>query len=233
MVSPPGVEPANASTVNPGKGFIPQVLKAAHLVFWDFDGVVKDSIEVKTEGFRWIVRSAGTPVCDRVQRHHESNGGMSRFDKIPLYLTWADMPASAEPVHKACVEFSEHVTDAVVNSPWVEGVPEYLRNNPGDQLFILVTSTPLEEITRILDQLDLLPCFSNVFGSPSAKVDAVASSLANRQIAPDRAVFIGDSMTDYEAASSNHVPFLLRRHSLNKDLAASLTVPSLDNLIRY
>jgi len=217
--------------VNPGKYCIPQVLKDAYLVFWDFDGVVKDSLEVKTEGFRWIVRSAGPLVCDRVQRHHESHGGMSRFDKIPLYLTWADMPANAGPVHNACAEFSAFVTDAVAKSPWVGGVPEYLRNNPGNQLFILVTSTPSEEIAQILNQLDLLPCFSKIFGAPSSKVDAVASSLANLQIAPDRAVFVGDSMTDYEAASSNYVPFLLRRHRLNKDIAASLAVPSFNNLV--
>jgi phosphoglycolate phosphatase-like HAD superfamily hydrolase len=232
MVSPPEMERSHPDTGNLSKGQVTRLLQDARLVFWDFDGVVKDSIGAKTEGFRWLVRSAGPKVCNRVQRHHESNGGVSRYDKIPLYLKWADMPTNATTVRRACVEFSEYVTDAVINSPWVPGVADYLRSNLGSQVFILVTATPSEEIIRILDQLTLLPCFSDVFGAPTLKGDAVAFSLDHHQIASDRAVFVGDSVTDHEAATSNCVPFLLRRHGLNRDLAASLRVPSFFNLGR-
>lgn len=230
MVSPPEMERSHLGTGNLSKAQVPKLLQDARLVFWDFDGVIKESIGAKTEGFRWLVRSAGPKVCNRVQQHHESNGGVSRYDKIPLYLKWADMPTNARTVQRACVEFSEYVTDAVINSPWVPGVPEYLRNNLSSQVFILVTATPSEEIRQILGQLNLLPCFSDVFGAPTPKGDAVAYSLNHHQTTSDRAVFVGDSVTDHEAAISNCVPFLLRRHSLNRHLSSSLRESSFDNL---
>ena len=224
-------EPHHVGSGDQGNGRVPQILQNAGLVFWEFDGVVKDSVEVKTEGFRWLVRNAGPAVCDRVQRHHESNGGVSRFDKIPLYLTWADMPVDTKTVQRACVEFSKYVTDAVINSPWVPGVPDNLQDNPEQQLFVLVTATPHEEIIRILRQLNLLTCFSEVFGTPTSKIHAVARSLAHHVMSPNRTVFVGDSVTDFEAATSNGVPFLLRRHKLNRELATSLRVPSIDSLV--
>ena len=209
---------------------LPPVLRDAGLVFWDFDGVVKDSVEVKSDGFRWIVRGADDSIGNRVQRHHEANGGISRFEKIPLYLSWAGMSSDAAAVRRACSEFSRFVVDAVIDSPWVPGVRDYLVENRGDQVFILVTATPADEIGWILERLDLLPCFSEVHGAPMAKADAVSETLARHLFEPDQSVFIGDSESDHRAATSNSVPFLLRRHRFNDDLIEVLDVPSFSEL---
>ena len=209
---------------------LPPVLRDAGLVFWDFDGVVKDSVEVKSDGFRWIVRGADDSIGNRVQRHHEANGGISRFEKIPLYLSWAGMSSDAAAVRRACSEFSRFVVDAVIDSPWVPGVRDYLVENRGDQVFILVTATPADEIGWILERLDLLTCFSEVHGAPMAKADAVSETLARHLFEPDQSVFIGDSESDHRAATSNSVPFLLRRHRFNDDLIEVLDVPSFSEL---
>jgi len=209
---------------------VPPVLRDAGLVFWDFDGVVKDSVEVKSDGFRWIVRGAGDLIGDRVQQHHETNGGITRFEKIPLYLSWAGMSSDAAAVRRACAEFSRFVVDAVVDSPWVPGVRNYLVENRGNQVFILVTATPADEIEWILDRLGLSPCFSEVHGAPIAKTDAVSQTLAHHRFEPDKSVFIGDSESDHRAATKNNVPFLLRRHRLNGYLVEALDVPSFGGL---
>ena len=61
------------------------------LIFWDFDGVIKESVSVKTDAYLELFRPYGSDVCKQVKNHHLANGGMSRFDKIPLYLKWADL----------------------------------------------------------------------------------------------------------------------------------------------
>ena len=58
----------------------------ARVVFWDFDGVIKDSVPVKTEAFRKLFLSYGADITDKVVKHHLANGGVSRFKKIPYYF---------------------------------------------------------------------------------------------------------------------------------------------------
>jgi phosphoglycolate phosphatase-like HAD superfamily hydrolase len=58
-------------------------------IFLDFDGVIKESVEAKSAAFVHLFEGFGDDVSKRVRSHHEANGGMSRFEKIPMYLGWA------------------------------------------------------------------------------------------------------------------------------------------------
>jgi hypothetical protein len=70
------------------------LVKEFKIIFWDFDGVIKDSVIVKSKGYEKLFLSFGKEVVERVNQHHEANGGVSRFEKIPLYLSWAGEPAN-------------------------------------------------------------------------------------------------------------------------------------------
>ena len=59
------------------------------LIFLDFDGVIKESVEIKTRAFVELFMAYGQDVASKVKKHHMENGGMSRFDKMPIYLKWA------------------------------------------------------------------------------------------------------------------------------------------------
>ena len=98
------------------------LLKEKHVLFWDFDGVIKDSVVIKSKGYEELFLPYGKEVVDRVNDHHENNGGISRYKKIPLYLGWAGEPAGPEQVKSFCDQFSKLVQQAVVHSPWVPGV---------------------------------------------------------------------------------------------------------------
>ncbi|MEE9509964.1 MAG: HAD hydrolase-like protein [Candidatus Bathyarchaeia archaeon] len=49
--------------------------------FFDFDGVLADSVEVKTRAFAKLFESYGPEIQARVVEHHRKNGGMTRKDK--------------------------------------------------------------------------------------------------------------------------------------------------------
>ena len=51
-----------------------------------FDGVIKESVSVKTDAFVDLFRPYGRDVCEQVRKHHLANGGMSRYQKMPTYL---------------------------------------------------------------------------------------------------------------------------------------------------
>lgn len=206
------------------------LINSAGLVFWDFDGVIKDSVDVKTAAFERLFQPYGPEVARRVRQHHEAHCGVSRFDKIPLYLTWAGEPANPAQVEAFCERFSQAVLQAVIDSPWVCGVREYLQQNFSRQYFVLVTATPQEEIEQIIAALGLSRCFREVHGAPTKKSHGIKLVLSRKKCAPPEALMIGDGDTDLQAAQANSVPFLLRCTPLNLTLQASYSGPMFDHL---
>ena len=201
------------------------------IVFWDFDGVIKESVAAKTEAFAQLFRPFGGDVAKRVREHHERNGGMSRFEKIPIYLQWAGVPASAAQVSRYCEAFATAVRHSVIESKWVPGAREYLQGNCNRQRFVLVSATPQAEIEEVISSLGIVSCFSDVFGAPTTKVAGVNAVLSQAGCAQGRALLIGDSEADYRAALAAGVDFLLRQTALNQALQASYSGPQCENFL--
>jgi len=207
------------------------LLNSAFLIFWDFDGVVKDSLDIKSLAFENLFLPFGPEIASRVRIHHERNGGVSRFEKIPLYLKWAGQLPSQLQVKEFCDRFAKCVQQGVIDAPWVPGVREYLLGNFTEQYFVLVTATPQEEIEQILDALQISHCFREVYGAPTNKAIAIAAVLDRQKCPPIRSLMIGDAETDRQAALLNSVPFLLRCTPLNLDLQNSYAGSKFDDLL--
>jgi phosphoglycolate phosphatase-like HAD superfamily hydrolase len=206
------------------------LLEEYKIVFWDFDGVIKDSVNVKSLGYENLFSSFGKELVDRVSQHHKVHGGISRFEKIPLYLNWAGQGSNSVRVQEYCERFSKLVFQAVIDSPWVPGVQEYLKINKSRQCFVLITGTPQEEIEQILKALKLASFFREVHGAPKKKAVVIKDILKRFQYLPDQALVVGDSGTDLQAAQENKVSFLLRKTSFNLDLQKQFRGPSFKKL---
>ena len=200
-------------------------------VFWDFDGVIKDSVEGKSEAFEKLFLPFGVGISKKVRLHHEDNEGVSRFDKLPLYLKWAGLEPSQTLIKEYAENFSILVKQTVIDSEWVRGVLIYLQKNCKKQQFFLVTATPQEEIEAILNALKITEYFSEVIGSPTPKNEAIKMLLDRYNIESRQAVMIGDSISDYMAATENQVKFVLRKTKLNKVLQQQLDCLMIDNFI--
>jgi phosphoglycolate phosphatase-like HAD superfamily hydrolase len=186
-------------------------------VFWDFDGVIKESVGVKTAAYVQLFGHTAE-LAARVRTHHELNGGVSRFEKIPLYLGWGGQALTAAAIEAHCAAFAGAVRQAVIDAPWVPGVREYLAAHHERQRFVLVTATPQAEMIDILDALHIGAWFREVHGAPTPKAAAVVGVLRRWRCAPQEAVFVGDARSDYQAASDGGIDFLLRRTALNGEL---------------
>lgn len=194
----------------------------AEVVFWDFDGVIKDSIKVKSVAFEQLFSSYGTNTVHKIRLHHEQNGGLSRFEKIPLYLSWSNEVVTTKKVQEFCNRFSLIVKQSVIEAPWVEGFLEFIERNHKIKKHVLVTATPKEEIIEILNSLKIFNYFYKVYGAPDAKKYAIKEVLKNLKILPKHAIMLGDSDSDYQAAKDNSVPFILRRTEFNIELQNKL-----------
>tara|TARA_B100000614_G_scaffold253473_1_gene267449 strand:- start:50 stop:691 length:642 start_codon:yes stop_codon:yes gene_type:complete len=210
---------------------ISENIKKAKTIFWDFDGVIKDSVSVKSDAFEELFLPFGSDVAKKIRMHHEDNGGMSRYDKLPIYLNLAGEKNSTDSISKYEKQFSKLVMNRVINSPWVEGVLEYIKTNYKAQKFFLITATPQKEIEEILKKLEISKYFKKVIGSPTNKKDAIKIILSNENINLDDSIMIGDSCSDYEAAKENNVFFVFRKTDLNKKLQKKLKCQMIENFI--
>ena len=188
------------------------------VVFWDFDGTIKDSVDVKSNAFEKLFLPYGVESAKRVRLHHEENGGLSRFKKIPLYLEWVGEEVTEQKVEQFCDRFSELAFQGVIDSPWVVEAHEYLLQNYQKQYFVLVTATPQEEIELIVDRLNIAYLFKEIYGAPHSKADMVAAVMQRLKMKREQALMIGDAETDMRAAEESGISFLLRATSINQHI---------------
>ncbi len=206
-------------------------MREYNVLFWDFDGVIKDSVGVKADAFERLFMPFGIDVSSRVRAHHERNGGMTRYDKLPLYLEWAGQDRCEREVARYCELFAVAVRQAVIDSPWVPGAREYLEANHAVQRFVIVTATPQAEIEDILRALGMADWFLEVHGAPTTKLGAIVSVLDRLQCPREAALVIGDSQSEHQAALAAGVNFLLRRTALNLDLQRSYNGPQCEDFL--
>jgi len=188
-----------------------EILTNAKVVFWDFDGVIKDSADIKVQAYVDMFADHGTEIQSKVLSRYKVEGGMSRFKLIPLfYRDIVGMSLTDEQLNTKLNLYSEMVVDRVIQSPYIPGVQDYFRYNFKRQKFLLVTNTPKSEIDVILKKLGLEKYFEAVFGAPDLKEDIVRKFLNESDISAKYCVFVGDSEGDFVAAHNNAVPFIYR-----------------------
>jgi HAD superfamily hydrolase (TIGR01549 family) len=206
-----------------------KLLNDSSTIFWDFDGVIKDSMKVKTSAYKKLFSRHGKKIVDLIDIHHKENGGLSRFEKIPLYLSWTKEPVTKKNVQNYTKHFSLLVKQSVVESPWVPGIKDFLEKNYDNKKFILVTATPKDEIDEILDTLGISNYFKAVYGAPLPKSDALSLALNKFNSDTRKTIMIGDSYSDYEAAKNNKIFFALRKTNLNLALQSDTNCFIFDN----
>ncbi|MBF0467753.1 MAG: HAD family hydrolase [Desulfamplus sp.] len=179
-------------------------------VFFDFDGVILDSVNVKTEAFAKMFRNYGTEIEKQVVEYHLVHGGVSRFEKFRYYYEQLlDTPISKEQLVKLGETFSQLSLQGVLEAPFIEGALESLKALHQQKILSFVVSgTPHEEILHIVQKRNLSMWFKEVHGSPRLKHEIVLDILTRYDLEPKSCLFIGDAMTDYDAAKATGIRFL-------------------------
>jgi phosphoglycolate phosphatase-like HAD superfamily hydrolase len=180
-------------------------------IIFDYDGVIAESVNVKTDAFAEIYKPYGQDVVNKVIRHHEANGGISRFDKFRIYHNeYLGLEIGQSMVDELANQFSELVLQKVIDAPYVQGAFEYISSNYCNYDFYISTGTPTSEIEIILQRKGLRKYFKSVFGSPEKKEIHVNKILDTNNYNKREIVFIGDAITDRDAARINGIEFIGR-----------------------
>ncbi len=203
-------------------------------IFYDFDGVIKESTQIKTAAFYELYLPHGKHIAEKAVKHHIEHGGISRFEKFKYYhQTFLGIALSDDEIQTLAALFSKLVFKKIIDSAYVSGALESIKNLSHTFDQFIVTGTPQSEIEDILNALNIRQCFKGVYGSPTNKIDISSNILETYHLKSDQVVFIGDASTDYKAALHHNFHFILREHEENADLFKTVEViksKNLDNL---
>jgi phosphoglycolate phosphatase-like HAD superfamily hydrolase len=185
---------------------------AAHdAVFFDFDGVLAESSDIKTHAFYEMYKEYGSDIAERVVAHHTINAGVSRRKKIRHYhREFLGIAITEEDVAALIQRFSEIVEDAVVGADWVPGAREFLDAHVGEVMMFVLSGTPQGELERINARRGMTHYFVSIHGSPPEKEATIVELLRRHGLDRDRVLFVGDAFSDYRAARSTGLGFVGR-----------------------
>ncbi|MBF0248911.1 MAG: HAD family hydrolase, partial [Alphaproteobacteria bacterium] len=131
--------------------------------------------------------------------------------------------------------YGDIVEDQVVAAPAVAGALEFLDSHTGRMGLYVVSGTPEDELKRIVAAKGWEGYFDGVFGSPRLKPAIIDAILAEAGLERGRTLFVGDAMTDYNAARETGLRFLGRVPQGGENLFPPGTeiVPDLTGLGTY
>lgn len=200
-------------------------------VFFDFDGVLVDSVEVKTEAFAALYRRYGPDVEAEVVAYHRKHGGVTRNDKITHYQrTLVHEPDDPATVARLADEFGALVKQAVIAAPEIPGARASVEALAEVAPLYIVSATPHDELADIVAARGLTHFFRAIVGAPTTKAEAIGRTIGAEGYRPAHCVMIGDATADLDAARACGVPFIGVRIGGDTDFF-SASVPCLTDLV--
>lgn len=181
-------------------------------VVFDFDGVILESAEIKAAAFAELYAAHGEDVVARARAHHLANLGIPRLRKFAwiaehvLGQPWTDADGAA-----LSQRFCALALERVLAAPLVAGAEAALRALAARGIPRFVASgTPDDELRMIVARRGLARWFAEVHGAPREKPEILADLMARHALPAGGVLFIGDGVSDYQAACAAGVAFVAR-----------------------
>ncbi len=179
------------------------------IIVFDCDGVLLDSVDVKTRAFASLFAEHGQEAADFMVAYHLAHGGVSRYAKFAHFyrerlgreITEAESTTLDKRFTAACL-------DALLKAPMIPGAREFLESNPGGRPLYVCSGAPELELAFIFDHMDLTGYFRGIYGSPTPKAENLARIVAECGAPAQAVLMVGDSGTDLDAARRVGTRFL-------------------------
>ena len=178
-------------------------------IVFDFDGVILQSVDIKTRAFEALFASESPEAVALILDHHRANGGISRYEKFRhAYREILHRPLSAEQEKALGERFNALVEAAVSSCPWVPGAREFLEARHARLPLFVASGTPQDELRRIVGRRGLSGFFRAVYGTPAKKDAILRAVAAELNCPPEDLLMVGDAAGDCDAARSVGAAFL-------------------------
>jgi len=173
--------------------------------------VLAESSEIKSDAFHTLYEEFGPEAAAKVVAYHRRHGGLSRLIKIQhCHREILGIELDDEALAAWGGRYARLVEEAVYGCAWVAGARDLLEAIRDRLKTFVVSGTPQAEMERVVAARGMDGYFTEVFGSPPLKDRKVREVLDKYRLRPERCLFVGDAMTDYDAARDTGLDFVGR-----------------------
>lgn len=200
-------------------------------IIFDFDGVIAESVDIKTKAFAKVFEAEGKDIVKKVIEYHTSHTGVSRYDKFKIfYKEFLKRDLDKSTFDRLCDDFSRLVMDEVVNAPYVKGAKEFLELFSSEYKCFIASATPQEEMDKIIYRRSMNKFFDRIYGAPLKKTEIVGKIISENGFGPSDVIFVGDALSDFNAAMGNSIKFVARIYPDNEILFKNIDCLKISDL---
>lgn len=190
-------------------------------VIFDFDGVILESADIKTESFKDMVSDYPTEIAEQFVEYHMQHMGISRFVKFQYFFEEIlKEEYTREKEEEWGKKFQEITLNKVLNCPFVPGAKEFLEKHYElqDLLMFVASGTPEAELREEIEKRSLELFFKECYGTPGSKIEIIERILESYGFSPGEVVFVGDAGTDLNSARKTGLHFIGRNTPDNQEI---------------
>jgi phosphoglycolate phosphatase-like HAD superfamily hydrolase len=178
-------------------------------IFFDFDGVLVDSVAIKRQAFEDVLAPHANGQLDQCMAYFMTQGGVSRL--LKFRHVWSDVlgrPNDEGAANRLASEFAERVFERTCGAPFIPGAAEFLDHYSSHLPMYVISGTPQDELRAIVARRGMSHHFRGVFGSPASKIEIGQQIIDRERLSPQRVCFVGDATTDRDAARTLGLRFI-------------------------
>ena len=211
-----------------------QSFKNKKYLFFDFDGVIVESLNIKSEGFAELYKYLNKAENKEIVEHHIKYSGVSRYEKIKYYhKKYLNIKLNKKQLDLECNKFSKIILKKMFKVKYVYGVKKFIYTLKKNHKIFLLSATPQNELESILKNKDINNFFVYIGGSPKNKTFHIKKIIKKERIETNKSLYFGDSLSDYNVAKKFNFEFILRQHSLNFDIFQNINCNKIMNFSNF
>ncbi len=169
----------------------------------DCDGVILESMDIKTQAMYEIALPYGKEAADRLKLYHILHGGINRTVKFSWFFEEILGKSITEAeMQDWCSRFEKLTLDLVKTCPLVPGIEEVLQTWAGKMPIYVCSGAPQAELDYILPLRGLDKYFTEICGAPPSKTPLLAEIIRKAKADPAEVLMVGDAGTDMVAAEA-------------------------------
>jgi HAD superfamily hydrolase (TIGR01549 family) len=178
-------------------------------IFWDFDGVIMDSMPIRDQGFVEVLKDYPEEQVNKLLAYHKANGGLSRYVKFRyLFEHIRKEKVSDGKVQELADSFSSIMLEKLKNPEFLVGqTVDFIETHYEKYAMYIVSGSDQKELREICGAVGIDQYFQGIYGSPTPKNQLVRNIIEIENCKPSESILIGDSINDYEAAKANNLRF--------------------------
>lgn len=177
------------------------------LYFFDCDGVILDSNNIKTNAFHETLKNLNSDKIDKFIEFHLKNNGISRREKFKYYLNNISKLYSASSLNLFLDEFHKIVLRDLYSCSFINGFLEFISYLHKNKKKCFVISAGLDrELKLVFNEKDIFKYFDGIYGSSFSKQEHIGKIFNLHK--SQNGVFFGDSKSDYIVSKDMSLDFV-------------------------